>query len=248
MCIVSGPVQEIAKTEILVARGDDGRQLTVYSNRVKLFEDRPVAMILPYPRGPVEVVRTNASDAEIFSALRKSHEVPKRSFDTFGGGGTTKMSRGGPTLEVRRSGAYRYSIAPTVADLERADEAVFDLSDSALAALLSEYAERAFSFIVCRIDDNVDYAPFAYRSLIVNENLFVPTKHYHGGSASTYHGDWDHIVYVLDSVQRCLSWKTDGRPVPRVTAASNGFKDAHDVQAGGALLAQLPSARTGVPR
>lgn len=209
MCIVSGPVERIANTRIVVARLPGDRQLTVYANTVDLKDGVPVAMILPYPEGEVEVLTTTKSDMSLFQFIESFHA----DLGTFGG----TLSRGAPAaqsapLEVRRAGSYRYSIAETVTDLHRADPNIFALGGGALKGLLEEYIAKKFSFLVCRIDADADYAPFAYVTPVVKDRLFVPTKHYHGEPEESSH--WDHTVYVLDNVKRGLVWSRGGLPAP----------------------------------
>lgn len=230
--MIVGEVEKVGKTRIVVAAAAGHRQLVVYSNQVTLAPGgRPVAMILPFYNGGghgVEVVPTVPEDAALFDNLEyacKDLSLMKR-----GGGGTFGVAdsygnSAAPRLEVLRSGSYRYSVAPTAADIVRADPSVFTSLPADLQVLVDQYQAQQFGFVVCLLDASADYAPFAYVSDRVpgSESLFVPTRHYHthsGGSGSrmTFElggsgglsgsafvprgaaaatAEWDHDVYVL---------------------------------------------------
>lgn len=229
MCMIVGEVEKVGKTRIVVAAAAGHRQLVVYVNQVTLAPDgRPVAMILPFYNGGghgVEVVPTVPEDVALFDKLE---DACNRDFalKTRGRGGYDRLSstNGAPRLEVLRAGSYRFSVAPTAADIVRADPSVFTSLPADLQALVNQYQARQFGFIVCLLDASADYAPFAYVSDRVpnTESLFVPTRHYHthpkaapaaatmelggrfGGGFGPAPGrpaaasaEWDHDVYVL---------------------------------------------------
>lgn len=191
--MISGKIDDVANTKIIVAALNNNRQLIVYSNTVKLSNEyEPVAMILPFPNGAagVRVIETKPTDNGCFDTLEECFEEP-----TFGAKGTFRSmsySANGaePLLTVHRSGSYRYSVAANTADMKRIDRSVFQISND-LSALLAQYENRGFGFIVCIIDKSANYSPFAYISSNLNGRLFVPTKHYHqhgGGFMSSMSG------------------------------------------------------------
>lgn len=229
MCMIVGEVEKVGKTRIAVAAAAGHRQLVVYSNQVTLAPGgKPVAMILPFYNGGghgVEVVPTTPDDAVLFEKLEDACKVQSLNKSRNGDSSysnSTFTFGAPPPLEVLRSGSYRYSVAPTAADIVRADPSVFTNLPPDLQALVDKYQEQQFGFIVCLLDASADYAPFAYVSDRVpgSESLFVPTRHYHthpaaapigvgfgaaadaGGPASRRlipraHAEWDHDVYIL---------------------------------------------------
>jgi hypothetical protein len=191
MCMIVGEIEKVGKTRIAVAAAAGHRQLVVYSNQVTLAPGgRPVAMILPFYNGGghgVEVVPTVPEDAALFESLeyackdlRRTNGATDYSFNA------ELKSNAAPRLEVLRSGSYRYSVAPTAADIVRADPRVFTSLPADLQALVDQYQAQQFGFIVCLLDASADYAPFAYVSDRVpgSESLFVPTRHYHTHAAA----------------------------------------------------------------
>ena len=122
-------------------------------------------------------------------------------------------------LEVFRAGSYRYSVANDIDDIKRIDQGVFNIKND-LQKLLKNYSNKNFGFLICIIDKNVDYTPFAYITDILDNKFFIPTKHYHehyvfnpnmivpyGISAGfpsfkqsenvDITHDWDHSIYVI---------------------------------------------------
>ena len=60
MCIITGETRDVSGTNIFCAQTKDGRQLTVYSNKVELLlHEPPVSMILPCPNGKAGVEFVN---------------------------------------------------------------------------------------------------------------------------------------------------------------------------------------------
>lgn len=186
MCVIVGPVEKVAKTRIVVATtAAPDRQVIVYANEVTLAGQQPVAMILPFYNGRgngVEVISTAADDSALFDILDRAckPQTRGRGGETMLGYGNSASFDSSPRLEVLRSGSYRYSVAPTAADLHRADERIFRDLPADLQSLVDEYAAGQFGFVVCILDATASYSPFAYVSdVLPNGSLFVPTRHYH---------------------------------------------------------------------
>ena len=73
-CVLfSGPIDDVNKTRIFVARVDKDMQLTVYSNSVSTstLKSKPSAMILPVPNGITRMV--DMSDKPNFLQLLMKH-------------------------------------------------------------------------------------------------------------------------------------------------------------------------------
>lgn len=249
MCIIVGDIADVSGTNIAVVVKPDNRQLVVYSNRVILAADRewdseveaaaaaaakPVAMILPFPnhtgRG-VQVVPTRPDDCKVFDMLDEAC-TPLPEITLGDGRFGTPIADSDSDLEVFRSGSYRYSIAETPADLRRADPTVFTDLPADLNALIAQYADAMFGFLVCIIDASAAYSPFAYLCDRLPGGsgggggpVFVPTKHYHtrrrheatataatAAAAAAAAADWDHNVYLLGVRPRfCASINRSGK-------------------------------------
>ena len=212
MCIIAGETESIASTKILVSKYES-KQLTVYSNKVTIDGNGDsVVMILPFPNknNKIDVIETNSKDMKCFTLLKNCF-INRRSRCSYSNDSTGDNDRPIVPLEVFRSGNYQYSIARNVTDLDLLNKNVFKKTQE-LNNLLLEYSNNNFGFIACIIDKNVMYSPFAYLYDIVNNELFIPTKHYHEPSKNfqnlftfyntnpnNYDNHWDHEIYVLNT-------------------------------------------------
>lgn len=220
----SRPVDSVSGTQILVVDAGD-RQITMYANQVRLRGGAPSAMILPVPCLGANMAKTDCgikvmdatAAAKLFDVLKEMFAPP--SAPTFALS-LSASSRGAATLEVKRSGSYRYSIVPSLPDFSRLDHETFGLDPkSELASLLAEHYGisgvsadtklpfvSAYAFLVCIIDATAAFAPIAYEhDKHPSGRVFVPTRHYHGNEPK--HGaseppggavhDWDHHIYAL---------------------------------------------------
>jgi hypothetical protein len=205
MCMIQGTPEKISDTRILVSivNTEYPLQLVVYSNKVKT--ETPVAMILPFPnhskKNFVKVLETTKKDNQIFDMLNISF-IPLV-FNL-----SVRKTKG--KLEVLRSGSYRYSIVKSLSDFDSLSD-IFKLTDPKLQVVLSKNYQN-FGFIVCIIDANTDYTPFAYiTEKLPDGKMFIPTRHYHSKNQDTNPykitnnllgdlmdaGDWDHSIYIL---------------------------------------------------
>lgn len=173
MCMISGEVSSVEHTNIFAAVLPNNKQLTVYSNAVTIV-NKPVAMILPFYGNYIEMIATTPNDVNVFLELDRHFPRFRGNKSPYGG----FFENDGQTLEVLRSGSYRYSIAHSLEDFNRLDANVFQI-DSELTSLLTTYKNAQFSFLVCIIDSSASYSPIAYVTNHNGTNLFIPTKHYH---------------------------------------------------------------------
>lgn len=254
MCMIIGEIEKVSDTNILVAKiksksTQKDYQLTVYSNKVNT--ENPVAMVLPFPNKNMLplVIETNKNDNSVYESINSScFKKVTLSYSKNSSGSFDGMRSQG-VLEVFRSGNYRYSVANGVEDIKRIDQGVFDIK-SDLQKLLNSYSNKNFGFLVCIIDKNVDYTPFAYITDIVDNQFFIPTKHYHehnhnkisssyfkpGDFASTLienrgilfpqnnndniTDDWDHSIYVIGA-------RSNSRNSGQTIGDSEDFLRAH---------------------
>lgn len=210
MCMIVGDVRKVSKTKILVSKlPKTNKQLVVYETKISP-KDKPVAMILPYPSSTlskeVEVIDTKPGDSDFFKQIAKNFPQIKSQALSFGRGtGSLGLQTKG-YLQVNRAGSYRYSVAKSLEELNRVDPTVFQINSEVLTKLLMSYETLNFGYLVCIIDENVDYSPFAFVcDLPNNKQLYVPTKHYHTHSSNeanknnSFADDWDHEIYCMDT-------------------------------------------------
>jgi hypothetical protein len=210
MCIISGNVHKVAKTNIFVAPLEDGqRQLTVYSNVVDLSEDQGVMVLpLPFPPGrptrnhpqvgsaQVEFVDLTAYP-QLFDDLKSItlDLAPNPIGKSRGGGG------GGKSLAVVDVGSYKASFVPTMADFKHLDSSEFPVKPEVLQFMRSQYQEDRTAFVVCRLQKSKAYHPFGYIHFITDQRMFIPTMHYHYDADSGMEEvDWDHSIYIWNSL------------------------------------------------
>lgn len=203
MCIVDGQVENISKTNIFIGNLDQDHQFTVYSNNINvqnvpitgrrpvgILPTRNVAMILPFPKG-------NSSDGDIkiydMSECDNIFNTLKECFpykDVF-----SNDSYGFGNIPIFKSGSYDVSIVSNLDNFDNLQFNKFNISNGVKHLLKRDYSND-FGFIVCVIRNGAKFHPIAYSHKIKSDNnLFIPTKHYHNGSENN--ADWDHEIYVM---------------------------------------------------
>ncbi len=186
MCIFANGVGAVADTRIAAfTRGNEC--FTAYQMNVSLG-GKPNAMILPVPTaGAVRLVDMSARP-KFFEALARLWPTSRSM--------TLSLSATASILAVEQVGSYAVSVAPTVADINRIDPSVFQLSPFTEEVLRADYpAEEDFAFVVAKLTDEGKKHPLAYIYEPVDPRaLFLPTRHVHGGPHRG--ANWDHRVYV----------------------------------------------------
>jgi hypothetical protein len=197
MCVVSKPVETMAKTKILVAKSaNNQRQLIVYANQVDNKQLKN-AMILPVPN-PQSLKFDDLTDYKsLFDDCEQSfYERRDRSFTL-----ESQSANYFESLPVFSVGSYNVSVAMNYNDLFRVNQSVFEMDQGCIKAL-KEYQLPIYGFIICnlKMGDN-EYHPLAYSHNISSGQIFVPTKHYHGDNFELSSGianDWDHEIYFYN--------------------------------------------------
>lgn len=199
MCMISLPIEKVSQTKIFIGlNSTKTRQITIYSNFVANHSDGN-AMIIPVPN-PKTVNFHNISHIKnFFKNVDKSFVLIRPnltlSFNSSISYNAKKesMSR----LEIIDVGSYRVSLAPSFNDLERINNDVFILSDGLKEKLRTDYREDFWGFIVFVLaKDSKEYHPFAFSHDIINNAIYIPTKHYHDNSMST---DYRERISSIDS-------------------------------------------------
>lgn len=215
MCIISKEVNSVSKTNILVAVDKSNtRQLIIYSNNV---DNKTVnnAMILPVPN-PTTIKFHNLSNyTTIFDDCDKMVNNVK-TLSTYGIKATMNYYDQN-TLKVYNVGSYKVSIANSLNELKKVNRQVFDLGYGCEELLSKNYNNPIYGFIICKLDmNNKNYHPFGYSHKIHNNQIFIPTKHYHEhyqeyssfGSSLGYSSilnensvdeGWDHNIYLYNT-------------------------------------------------
>ncbi len=191
MCIMAASVTAVSGTSILVGRNESGtRQLVVYAMTVETGGQRN-AMILPVPAAAASIELIDVSaDPKFFDRLRLAFEPV-----TLGMRGMSKSRSATYVLPVQTVGSYNVSVVPTLDDLQRVDTTVFSLSPDT-ARLLRGHYSYGYAFVVAQLKQSGAYHPLAYtHDVAASGQLFVPTRHGHGGPEKpTAH--FDHRIYV----------------------------------------------------
>lgn len=197
MCMFTEPVRDVSKTKIFAAElfaPQTPLQITIYTNTVQLENGNPVAMILPCPNPSGDPDRIKVFDSQRLSNSFFDNLATKFQF-MYRNGGSRSMSRSKSYIEVERIGNYKVSRVGSYSDFDRLKTTEFKL-DSGFQEVFKQHYNTGFSFVVCILNDNVkDPEPIVYTSPLINSQLFIPTRHYHGGSEEK--PDWDHSIYFV---------------------------------------------------
>jgi hypothetical protein len=180
MCLISTPIQKVSKTKILVGPNHNkSRQLTVYSNFVNNISDSN-AMVLPVPL-PNSVQFINLSGyTDLFEDCAECFYNPNRlrSLGTFST--NSYNTRDDKPLEVFNVGSYQVSLAKSLEQLNRVDLKVFTLSPGLKQTLEMFYYQPYWGFIICKLaKGSEEYHPFGYSHDIIDNKIYIPTRHYH---------------------------------------------------------------------
>ena len=221
MCCFNRPIDHVFSTRIFVgAKG--GKQITVYGARI--YGAR-IEMVLPVRTRGAETLEFVDLKAypDFFLDCERASKIPTRS------AGIGPKAAAGALLPVQQVGDYKVSFAPSWKDLDRADPAVFQLSDRLKKVVTEFYPAGQYGFVIYKPDKSGEMHPLAYRHPVrPHESLFVPTRHEHGHEGPP---DWDHYVYYqgrgnhipadthltgADTLPHAVftAAKTAGKPVP----------------------------------
>ena len=203
MCIINDKVKEVSNTKILVSPDNSyTNQLTIYSNNIE-NDSKNNAMILAVPNIDTIKFIDMSNYKDIFKDCEDCFVEPRSRSNGISKGMTKSF------LEVIQSGSYSVSIARSIKDLKRIDsDNLFVIEEECYDFIKKEYSEMSnFGFLVCLLNNNTkknDYTPLAYTHSIYNNELFIPTIHYHkhevkGEGKDLNHADWDHDIYTVNS-------------------------------------------------
>ena len=268
MCCISRPVQEVADTNILVARleTDPNFQLTVYQNKVHNQSPKN-AMIIAVPSPSTVRIHNLSSARDLFTRLHSFFTpIVVEEIYYFNMKSADDEIRQPAKLKVERVGDYNVSLVPSMADLKRVDDSYFLLSDGVIQAL-SIYPS-SWGFLVFGLSDESThsrkYSPFAFsHELPYPDQLYIPTLHYHEHTRVITQdskfdvmkkvirpqgvlADWNHDIYVYGVEDQYL-WAST---LPGLAAGSayyaKKYKNVFVCNHSDCLVELWPEAEAGV--
>jgi len=196
MCVISGFIEEISDTEILISINDEKtEQLTVYSN--KAINNTPDNyMILPVPSivSNSGIKFIDYTGIDIFSNLKKLFKprIITNSYD--------KDLYKSADIEHYEVGSYDIYLCKNIYSVSK-DFGI----DEDVIKLLDKYYSKNFSFLMCKLKKGPEfkYHPLGYiHKIEENKDVFIPTKHLHihnlGEEYEKSLEHWDHDIYVYN--------------------------------------------------
>lgn len=180
MCLISTEIQKVSKTKILVAPNfNKTKQLVVYSNFVNNISDSN-AMVLPVPN-PNSVQFINLSNyVDLFEDCAGCFYNPYQTKSAVLTNSYSFNSRDDKPLEVFNVGSYQVSLAKNLDQINKVDSRVFTLSDGLKKILDLYYYQDYWGFIICKLTKGPEsYHPFGYSHDIIDNKIYIPTRHYH---------------------------------------------------------------------
>ena len=186
MCIISNKIESVNKTKILVALDAlKTRQLTVYTNTVHNTVHNN-AMLLPVPNPQTVKFHNLSNYKNIFADCGKCFYTNISRSITLSNS-NSKSARRKNILEVFNVGSYKVSLAMNVNELKNIDKSVFELSDACYNMMVNEYSDPVFGIIICKLNTGKeDYHPMGYSHKLLNNKMFIPTKHFHEHNSQNF--------------------------------------------------------------
>ena len=197
MCMISLPINEVTNTNIFVALSDNKKQqLTIYSNLID-NQINSNAMVIPVPNPESIQLHDMSKNKSFFSDCDKSFELISRSRSkSFNARSNSSNIDSYNVLHVKNIGSYKVSVAMNLEELNNIDKNVFVLSDELKNILSLHYNNKNenWGFIVFVLDlERKEYHPFAFSHNIFNNQIYIPTRHYHA------HSKFDPNISIFDS-------------------------------------------------
>lgn len=176
------------------------------------------AMILPVPNGKTCIPVDLSGYTDLFDDLDAL--FPTLKSQSYGSNSASlEMFDSANALVVQQVGSFKVSVVPTLQDFDRLRHDVFNLDPNA-KQLLGSFYRDGYGFMVCQLDAGADFHPIGYtHALFSNQELFVPTVHYHGGD--TNNTDWDHEIYVWGKRSNALDRFLDSQRNRKIVSGLN---------------------------
>lgn len=179
MCMISTEIESVSKTKIMVAPNHNNtRQLTVYSNHVANVSNSN-AMVLPVPLPQTLQFIDLSEYKDLFEDCAKCFYNPHKMYSLNLSTNSYSMSDSMP-LKVFNVGSYQVSLAMNLEQISRVDSRVFELSPGLEQTLQTFYYDKYWGFIICKLNLGPEsYHPLAYSHQIIDNKIYIPTRHYH---------------------------------------------------------------------
>lgn len=156
-----------SRTRILAINAGT-KQTTVFSNHIKVETGKTAVMVLPVPVRDFKVV---AVSSDLFSRVEQTFHP-------------------GVDQESVSVSTYQYKKASRLSDLVGLGYEI----PADLQQFLSRHYSTRYSFLVCQVEGDKQYAPIAYQHDMVDNALFLPTNMFTGDAVP----EWDHTVYIYN--------------------------------------------------
>ena len=179
MCMISNEIESVSNTKILVAPNHDKTiQLTVYSNYVSNVSESN-AMVLPVPLPQTLQFIDLSNYVNLFEDCAKCFYNPYKSkslsFST-----NSVNTKDDKQLDVFNVGSYKVSVAMNLEQIGKVDSRVFKLSPGLNQVLNTFYYQPYWGFVICKLNSGPEsYHPLAYSHQIIDNKIYIPTRHYH---------------------------------------------------------------------
>ena len=179
MCMISNEIESVSNTKILVAPNHDKtRQLTVYSNYVSNVSESN-AMVLPVPLPQTLQFIDLSNYDNLFEDCAKCFYNPYKS-KSLSYSTNSANTKDDKPLQVFNIGSYKVSVAMNLEQIGKVDSRVFNLSPGLNQVLNTFYYQPYWGFIICKLNSGPEsYHPLAYSHQIIDNKIYIPTRHYH---------------------------------------------------------------------
>ena len=210
--MISTEIQQVSKTKILVSPDSTGsRQLIIYSNYINNISESN-AMVLPVPL-PHTIKFINLSEySDLFDDCAKCFYNPSRSKSLNWSTNSFNTREDNSPLEVFNVGSYQVSMAMNLDQISRVDQKIFVLSPGLKQTLSMFYYQPYWGFIICKLGSGPElYHPFGYSHEIIDNKIYIPTRHYHQQPKWTDVNSWA-LGMPIDPKQNplnMLNWNSD---------------------------------------
>lgn len=206
MCLISTEVNRVSNTKIFCAPSvDKTRQLIIYSNEVDNINSGN-AMILPVPLPETLKFHDLSEYKDFFDDCDRCFPNQEKNF-SFSNRSINKAEN----LQVFKVGSYMVSVAKNLSQLDQVNGKVFNLSNGLKQVLSTYYYQNYWGFIICKlITGSSNYHPLAYSHKIIQNKIYIPTRHYHLTSDPNNTNNWNLGLRLgLDSSNPIASSKWD---------------------------------------
>jgi hypothetical protein len=210
MCCFSGPVENVADTEIFARDSKGGRQFLVYSMMFSAKDDLAMILPLPVPKASKEdAVRFINLEkyADFFKDMRTGFPLPRPKSDKKD---DLNVKTKDKPLEVVEVGSFVASFVPAIKEFERLDKR-FHLPTEVWDKLP---AYKDYGFAVFKLKKGASHIhPMAFEFPRADaKQLFFPTVHIHDGKVHAK-AEFDHTLYCqADDPKKVLKWRESAQP------------------------------------